>query len=277
MIDTGSPSLEIVNPHRLRGPFRCAVFDFDGTLSLIRANWQGLMVPMMIEALLATRSGESADELRAIVEELVTRLTGQPTIVQMQALADEIKQRGGQPREVREYLAQYFDMLRAQSSVRIEALETGRAKPDEMLVPGARGLVEALARQRMLLVIASGTEQAEVRLETELLGLAPFFGPRIFGPVDGDPRFSKEAVLRMLIEEHGLAPEEIVAIGDGPTEILAVKAVGGLAIGVASDEIDRDGRVNRLKREHLLRAGADVIIADYRVLPEVLRLLTPDP
>jgi phosphoglycolate phosphatase-like HAD superfamily hydrolase len=269
-------SLEIVNPHLLRGPFRCAVFDFDGTLSLIRANWQGLMVPMMIEALLATGSGESADDLRAIVEELVTRLTGQPTIIQMQALADEIKRRGGQPREVRHYLAQYFDMLRAQSSVRIEALEMGRAKPDEMLVSGARGLVEALARQKMLLVIASGTEQSEVRRETELLGLAPFFGPRIFGPTNGDPRFSKEAVLRMLIEEHGLAPAEVVAIGDGPTEILAMKAVGGLAIGVASDEIDRDGRVNRLKREHLLRAGADAIIPDYRVLPEVLRLLIPD-
>ena len=30
----------------------------------------------------------------------------------------------------------------------------------------------------------------------------------------------------------------------------AIKAVGGLAVGVASDEVHQDGRINRLKREH---------------------------
>src|SRR4051812_6402712 len=73
------PGLEVINPDYLRGPFRCAVFDFDGTLSLVRGNWQGLMVPMMVEALAATGTGQSQSELTAIVEEFVTRLTGQPT------------------------------------------------------------------------------------------------------------------------------------------------------------------------------------------------------
>src|SRR5947209_15759718 len=96
MTDWGrSTSLEIVNPDYPRGPFRCAVFDFDGTLSLLRGNWQGLMVPMMVESLAATGSGESRAELTAIVEEFVTRLTGQPTMQQMLALADEVAQRGG--------------------------------------------------------------------------------------------------------------------------------------------------------------------------------------
>ena len=44
----------------------------------------------------------------------------------------------------------------------------------------------------------------------------------------------------------------------------AIKAVGGLALGVASDEVNRDGSINALKREHLLRAGADLIIPDYQ-------------
>ena len=60
MTDPAGPTpLEIINPHHLRGPFRCAVFDFDGTLSLLRGNWQGLMVPPMVEILAATNSGES--------------------------------------------------------------------------------------------------------------------------------------------------------------------------------------------------------------------------
>src|SRR3954469_9526409 len=85
---------EIVNSGFLRAPFRCVVFDFDGTLSLLRGNWQGLMVPMMVEALLATGTSESRVELTAIVEEFVTRLTGQPTMQQMYALAEEVEKRG---------------------------------------------------------------------------------------------------------------------------------------------------------------------------------------
>ena len=76
----GAFPVEVINPAYVRGPFRCAVFDFDGTLSLLRGNWQGLMVPMMVEALVATGTSEARSELISIVEEFVTRLTGQPTM-----------------------------------------------------------------------------------------------------------------------------------------------------------------------------------------------------
>jgi phosphoglycolate phosphatase len=48
-------------------------------------------------------------------------------------------------------------------------------------------------------------------------------------------------------------------------EIEFTKAVGGHAIGVASDEhVNGSGRIDPDKREHLQRAGADAIIADYQ-------------
>ena len=124
-----------------------------------------------------------------------------------------------------------------------------------------------------MLVIASGTNLADVRRESAVLQIDHYFGPRIFGPVNDDPRFSKERVLGQLLAEHGLRGNQIVSIGDGPAEMLAIKAVGGFAVGVASDEVQQDGRINRLKRDHLLRSGADVIIPDYHDLPSVLRLL----
>src|SRR5437870_3660643 len=111
--------LEIINPAHPRGPFRCAVFDFDGTLSLLRGNWQGLMVPMMVEALAATGSGESREQLTAIVEEFVTRLTGQPTMQQMFALADEIEKRGHPRPDPYAYFDRYMDMLISRTEVRI--------------------------------------------------------------------------------------------------------------------------------------------------------------
>src|SRR5688500_11498513 len=86
--------LEVVNTRCPRGPFRCVVFDFDGTLSLLRGNWQGLMIPRMVEILAATGTNETHEALHALVTEFVTRLTGQPTIVQMEALCDEVARRG---------------------------------------------------------------------------------------------------------------------------------------------------------------------------------------
>jgi phosphoglycolate phosphatase-like HAD superfamily hydrolase len=272
----GPVPLEIVNRDHLCGPFRCAVFDFDGTLSLLRGNWQGLMVPMMVEALAATGSGESPEQLTAIVEEFVTRLTGQPTMQQMQALCDEVQKRGRPRPDPEAFLTRYLEMLIARTQTRIDDVDAGRVMPDDLLVPGSRPLVERLLAAGWLLAIASGTELSDVCRESGVLKIDRYFGPQIFGPVNNDASFSKERALRQLMAEHSIFGNEIVAIGDGPAEMLAIKAVGGLAIGVASDEVHRDGRINRLKREHLLRAGADVIISDYRDLTSVIRLLTSD-
>lgn len=271
-----SSSLEIVNSKLVRGPFRCAIFDFDGTLSLLRGNWQGLMVPMMVDALVATGTGESREQLTAIVEEFVTRLTGQPTMQQMIALAEEVEKRGRPRPDPYVYFDRYMDMLISRTEARIADVAADRARPDDFLVHGARPLVERLAAAGLILVIASGTNLADVRRESAVLKIDNHFGPRIFGPVNDDPRFSKGRVLSQLTAEHGLRGEQIASIGDGPAEMLAIKAVGGLAIGVASDEVHQDGRVNSLKRDHLLRSGADVIIPDYHNLPSVLRLLFAD-
>ena len=269
-------TLEIISPAYLRGPFRCAVFDFDGTLSLLRGNWQGLMVPMMVDALAALKTGESQAELTAIVEEFVTRLTGQPTMQQMYALVDEIEKRGHRRPDPTTHLHRFLDMLLARTTARIEEIQSGKKPPDEFLVPNSRLLVERLVADGLCLVIASGTELADVRRESQILQIDRYFGERIFGPINNDPQFSKERVLRQLMADFGFQGQEIASIGDGPAEIRAIKAVGGLAIGVASDEVHQDGRINALKRDHLLRAGADVIIPDYRDLPTVVRLISSD-
>ncbi len=66
---------------------RAALFDFDGTLSLIRSGWVNVMVPMMAEILLELKTGESEEEIRTIVRDWVDRLTGKQTIYQMIELA----------------------------------------------------------------------------------------------------------------------------------------------------------------------------------------------
>lgn len=278
MTDPAGPSaLEIINPEHPRGPFRCAVFDFDGTLSLLRADWQGLMVPMMVDTLAATGTGETLEALTAIVEEFVTRLTGQPTMLQIEVLADEVVRRGRPRPDPDVHLSRYLDLLLSRTAERIDSVRSGRSSPDAMLLRGARPLLEHLYVRGWILAIASGTELSHVQRESRVLEIDRFFGSRIFGPVNNDARFSKEAALRQMMKEHRLRGDEIAVIGDGPAEILAANAVGALALGVASDEVHLDGRVNSLKREHLLLAGADVIVPDYRNLSDILRLIAPQP
>ncbi|MBY0232570.1 MAG: hypothetical protein K2W96_25095, partial [Gemmataceae bacterium] len=91
--------IEVLRPGLPRGRFRSVLFDFDGTLSLIREGWPQVMIPMMVEVLRATGTRETDGELSAAVEEFVMRLNGRQTIYQMMQLADEVRKRGGTPLE----------------------------------------------------------------------------------------------------------------------------------------------------------------------------------
>ena len=55
-----------------------------------------------------------------------------------------------------------------------------------------------------------------------------------------------------------------------------VKHVGGVAVAVASDEVNRRG-VNAWKRDRLVRAGADIVIPEYRRAGRLLDYLFPAP
>jgi phosphoglycolate phosphatase-like HAD superfamily hydrolase len=249
------------------------VFDFDGTLSLVRGHWQGLMVPMMVQTLAAADPHASPDELTEVVEQFVTALTGKPTMHQILALVEEVRQRGGQPPDPQQYLADYLAQLAQRTQRRLAALACGQMRPDDLLVPGARPLLQALADRGWLLAVASGTEQGDVRREAAALGIDHFFGPRIWGPVQDDPAFSKQEAIQRLMHEHGLGPDDVAVVGDGPAEILAGRALGLLTVGVASDEQRPCGGIHPRKREHLLAAGADVIVPDFREHEAVVALL----
>src|SRR5262249_57432020 len=86
--------LELLNPDLPRGRFRFVLFDFDGTLSLLREDWPAVMTAMMVEELRATGAAEPEAEQAALVEENIMRLNGLPTVHQMNWLAGEVRRRG---------------------------------------------------------------------------------------------------------------------------------------------------------------------------------------
>src|SRR3954447_17340948 len=93
------PEIEVLRPGLPRGRFRSVLFDFDGTLSLIREGWPLVMIPMMVEVLRQTGTAETDEQLAPAFEDFVMRLNARQTIYQMIQLADEVTKRGGTPRE----------------------------------------------------------------------------------------------------------------------------------------------------------------------------------
>src|SRR3954452_19623056 len=103
--------IEVLRADLPRGGFRSVLFDFDGTLSLIREGWPQVMIPMMVDVLRATGTAETEAELSGAVEEFVMRLNGRQTIYQRIQLAEEVRGRGGRRVEPLAYKHRYHDLL----------------------------------------------------------------------------------------------------------------------------------------------------------------------
>ncbi|NLF07093.1 MAG: HAD family hydrolase [Pirellulaceae bacterium] len=257
-------SIEIIRePARKRAP-RHVLFDFDGTLSLIREGWPEVMIPLMVETLLATGTSESPEKLRELCKDFVTELTGKQTIYQMIRLAEEVAKRGGAADDPMAYKQQYLDRLAERIADRREGLLSGRLAPEDMLVPHSLDLLDALREKGAALYLASGTDEPFVVEEAAMLGLDRYFGDQVHGARDDYRSFSKAQVIERILSENRVDGESLLGFGDGYVEIMNVKAVGGTAVAVASDEAGRSGRPDPWKRDRLIGAGADVVVPDYR-------------
>lgn len=263
----------LLNPNIPRGKIKCALFDFDGTLSLLRAGWQDVMVPMMVEILQELNTGETEEELTALVRDFVDRLTGKQTIYQMIRLCEEIRKRGGMPKDPLEYKRMYHERLWQVIRDRVDGVKSGRIPKDKMLMLGARQLLKALKARGIALYLASGTDTEYVLDEAQALGIADYFDGGIYGAIDEWEKFDKDILIRRILTEHGLSGPELVAFGDGFVEIEETKKVGGIAVGVASDEF-APGNWNEWKVKRLTQAGADLLIPDYREHETLLEFLS---
>ena len=240
------------------------VFDFDGTISLIRDGWQNVMVPMMVDFLQTeTDTTEPRAALESLVVEFVDRLTGKQTIYQMMQLGEEIAKRGGTPQEPLAYKDAYNRRLLPVVEERIAGLAAGTLSAEPLRVPMSLEFLRSLREMGITCYLASGTDVEFVRNEAALLGVADFFNGGIFGALREYQKFSKAMVIQKILTDFGLRGSELLIVGDGYVEIENAKSVGAIAVGVASIE-DNVYNMNADKRERLIRAGADIIIPDFR-------------
>jgi len=258
-------SIEVVQKRQSSRVIRAALFDFDGTLSLIREGWQNVMVPYFCEELekAADPNKETTAEIERVVRDFVDKITGKQTIYQCMQLAEEIKARGGTPLEPLEYKKEYLRRLQLRIQNRVDRLASGDARPDDFVVPGARRFLSLLRDSGVKLYLASGTDERYVKQEADLLQLTPFFDGGVYGAQDDYKTFSKALVIERLLKANQIDGAELVGFGDGYVEIENVRGVGGYAVGVATNEAAPGQGVDQWKRGRLLAAGAAAIVPDF--------------
>lgn len=257
-----------------------AIFDHDGTISVMRQGWEAVMERTMVAAIAGHRytdlSGREIDRIRGASLDFISATTGIQTIEQMHQLTEMIASFGYVEREQiltpQEYKAIYnVDLLKMVNS-RIAEFKAGRLEVEDLVMKGSVEFLHYLYDRGVKLYLASGTDQADVEREAALLGYASLFEGRIFasvGRVDADP---KKVVIADILSSIDIPPSRCAIFGDGPVEMREGRRQGLLSVGVLSDEVRRYG-VNRTKRSRLILGGATVLIPDFSYRSELISLL----
>lgn len=254
--------LEVIDSTVRLGHVRHALFDFDGTLSVIRRGWEHVMIPLMVEMICDGHPMPSG--LEAEVAAYVDRSTGILTIKQMAWLEEAVRRYGlaTEPQSAGAYKRIYNERLLGPVRRRLAQLDGSQDARDALSVAGARPFLQALRDHGIRLYLASGTDHIYVVEEAEALGVAGLFEGRIYGALDDTEAYTKERIIERILSDYDLAGEALLVVGDGPVEIRHAKDHGAVALGVAVDEERRQG-LNPRKRERLLAAGADLIVTDF--------------
>lgn len=258
-----------------------AIFDHDGTISTLREDWENIMLPMMMKAILGDHF-QDADEalyhkVHTRVAEYIDKTTGIQTLVQMKGLVDLVREFGLVPRnrilDEFGYKQIYNEELLKMVRQREAKIARGELILEDFTLKNAVKFLEILYRAGVKLYLASGTDEEDVKREAGILGYDHLFEGGIYGAIGDVNKEAKKMVLERILKVIGETNKgQIVTFGDGPVEIRETCKRGAITVGIASNEIKRHS-LNKHKRTRLIKAGADVIIPDFSQLSILLRLL----
>jgi phosphoglycolate phosphatase len=246
-------SMNFERPLPTLDSLKLAIFDFDGTLSLLREGWATIMARQGVELL--------EDESRFTELELaMLMLSGKPSILQMRKLI-ELAQAAGKPHPTdTELLKQFQERLAHILDTRLAAVAS--SPRGAFCVPGTFEYLDRLRSRGLHLALVSGTLKDYVVAEAEQLQLSAYFGDDLFAPEANDSAFTKLVVIRQLMQKYDVTGPQLIGYGDGYAETVAVRELGGYAVGLATRDIGEEG-LHPMKAEMLHKLGADVLVPNY--------------
>lgn len=262
------------------GKIKHVIFDHDGTISVLRQGWEKIIEDVMARSICGDKYQDIdlvlLGRIKKRVHDYIDKSTGIQTILQMEELVEMVKEFNLVPENMIldkfGYKKIYNNELMKMINKRIEKIESCELNFEDFIIKGAIKFLQRLKDSGVSLYLTSGTDKKDVAGEAKILGYAHLFGGGIYGALDDVKKFSKKMVIEKIIEENHLQGRELAVFGDGPVEMYECRRNGGIAVGVASDEVRRYG-LNIEKRERLIKSGAHMIIPDFSQYVKLLGLL----
>lgn len=240
---------------------KCAIFDFDGTISTLRHGWENIMFSYVFDQLYPYYE-DDIERLERKIWDFIDETTGVQTIYQMQWIVDEVKSQAGTPLDQWEYKDGYNDALIKVVRNRVDKLMNGELEEEDFRVPGSKEFIENLVNEGIKCYIASGTDDVDIKKEMKSIGVDHLFEDSKGAP-DRKIDCPKTAVYNKLTKELGYKANEILIVGDGKVEINIGKENNSLTLGVACDEYSLKG-IDVKKLDRLISAGANAIVIDFK-------------
>ncbi|MFA6689743.1 MAG: PfkB family carbohydrate kinase [Sphaerochaetaceae bacterium] len=262
--------IEIINSNTHAQSYpSIAIFDHDGTISTMRQGWETIMQELMVEAVIGDATNltdENRKSVHKAVADMIEKTTGIQTIMQMAQLIELIKEFGFVPpvsiKTPLEYKMEYSRRLSKLLDVKYDRFRAGIYDVTDMTMKGSLDFLQRLRSHETSIFLASGSDYADVKYETDTFGYSRYFDGGIYGSVSDISNDPKKLVMENIVRQIHVSPSQVVVFGDGPVEIREGKKRGFLTVGIVSDEQQRFG-INPKKRERLVLAGADILIPDY--------------
>ncbi|PLV60040.1 PfkB family carbohydrate kinase [Thermotoga sp. KOL6] len=268
----------VLNFERLKKKnVKVALFDFDGTISLLRRGWESVMKEVMVESIMGNRKIPDAlyRDISDRVDNLINRSTGVRTSIQMKVLEKLVRGYGLVPEKeilpFPEYKKIYTKRLKEIVKKRMREITNGKKKKQDYLVEGIIDFLRLLKNKGIKLFLASGTDKSDVVEEAKFLEVYDYFDS-LEEKVNERKEISKREIIERIVNEFNLNEGELLVVGDGPVEIMIGWKYKALTLGVACDEYKRN-TWDMKKVERLLRAKADVIIPNYSICFEDIKSL----
>jgi phosphoglycolate phosphatase len=276
-------NIEIIRPFDGR-KITTVLFDFDGTLSQERDGWVNLMVATCSAAMAQAVPGVSVIEAVEWVINDIEQTIGIPTYQQMKRLADEISKRSGSSLSPQRYKDVYNDALTSMVKTSHQKLKTGELKIVDLQVPGAIDLLIELENKfgKEALFLSSGTDIQPVQESVKILDFERFFEDRIIasGSTGNSDDCPKQSIIKKLVQERELQSGQLLTFGDGVPEIEYTKQSGGICVGVLSPDRShyefRGHFTVEQKRARLIKAGADILVPDFRSSVRLVEIICSD-
>ncbi|MBC8183931.1 HAD hydrolase-like protein [candidate division KSB1 bacterium] len=274
MYNLNGTDIRIYKNNFEKGNIKHAIFDFDGTISILREGWEKIMEPVMVESICGDQ--KATPEIIERVKNFIDETTGVQTILQMEGLVEIVKEIGLVPEEkildAWGYKKIYNDRLMVPVRERISELESGVKSLDDSTLKGSLDFCRKLFERGVTMYLASGTDRVDVRNESEKVTAAQYFKGGIYGAIGTIEEYSKDKVIKEILRNHNLHGSELIVFGDGPVEIRNAKENGAIAVGVASDEVKGHGW-NEAKIDRLTKANCDILIPDFNEGDKLLNYL----